>query len=63
MNRPARPCPCGSRKPSFWQYDARGIPLARTCSECHESKMSKYRPDVLRDANYWVDEQIEEDRW
>jgi hypothetical protein len=42
-----RPCPCGSGKPSLWQRDARGIPLCRTCDDCHEQKMKGYRPDVL----------------
>lgn len=60
MNTP-RPCPCGSGKMSYWQYDARGIELCRTCPDCHEEKMAGYRPDVLTDANYWADEAIEED--
>ena len=28
-----RPCPCGSGKDSYWQLDARGIPLRRTCDD------------------------------
>ena len=56
-----RPCPCGSGKPSTWNYDARGIPLCRTCLECHITKLKTYRQDVLTDPNYWADEQIEED--
>lgn len=56
-----RPCPCGSGLESFWQNDARGIPLCRTCTKCHKAKMKTYRPDVLADPNYWADEAIEED--
>jgi hypothetical protein len=56
-----RPCPCGSGKESFWQKDARGIELCRTCDDCHDQKMARYRPDVLTDSNYWSDEQIEGD--
>lgn len=57
-----RPCPCGSGKWGDWQYDGRGIPLCRTCPDCHEAKMAKYNPVIL---DYYtqadVDEQIEED--
>ena len=56
-----QPCPCGSGKPSEWQYDARGIPLRRTCEACHEAAMRRYRPDVLDDPNYWADEAIDEE--
>lgn len=55
------PCPCGSGKESRWNSDARGIPLCRTCSDCHERRMAGYRPEVLRDPNYECDEPIEED--
>jgi len=55
----SRPCPCGSGLDSYWQNDARGIPLCRTCDECHDEKMSKYRPEVLSDSGYWADEPIE----
>ena len=54
-----RPCPCGSGKPSLWQSDARGIPLARTCDDCHDEKMTRYRPEVLTDAGYWADEPVD----
>lgn len=57
-----RPCPCGSGKWSEWQHDGRGIPLCRTCDDCHDEKMSRYRPEIL---DYYtqadVDEQIEEE--
>ena len=58
---PEKPCPCGSGKPSWWEHDARGIPLARVCERCRRSKLAKFRPDVLSDPNYWADEAIEED--
>lgn len=57
----SRPCPCGSGKPSYWQHDARGIPLCRTCEVCHQTKMARYRTEVLTDSNYTADEPIEED--
>jgi hypothetical protein len=56
-----RPCPCGSGKPSRWQYDARSIALCRTCNDCHETKMATYRPEVLNDPNYQSDEPIDDD--
>lgn len=55
----AQPCPCGSGKLSWWQHDARGIPLCRTCIQCHREKMRGYRKDVLKNPNYEVDEPIE----
>jgi hypothetical protein len=56
-----RPCPCGSGLESTWNYDARGIPLCRSCVKCHDVAMSKYRPDVLTDPSYWHDEPIDEE--
>lgn len=57
-----RECSCGSGKPSEWQNDGRGIPLCRTCADCHDEKMKRYNPVILE---YYtqedVDEQIEED--
>lgn len=58
---PMRPCPCGSGQPSFWQHDARGIPLCRTCDVCHDKKMAGYRPEVLTDTRYWTDEPVDTD--
>lgn len=46
---------------SWWEYDARNIPLARVCPKCIKAKLSKYRPEVLSDANYQCDEQIDSD--
>lgn len=64
MNRyDVRPCPCGSGKPSQWQFDARGIELCRTCEDCHDEKMKRYRPDVLKNSNYEADEPIEPEEY
>ena len=46
---------------SWWEHDARGIPLKRVCSECREEKLAGYRKDVLVDPNYWHDEPIDAD--
>jgi hypothetical protein len=54
-------CPCGSELHSVWQYDARGIECCRTCPECYDRKMSRYRPEVLTDPDYEADEPIEEE--
>lgn len=56
-----RPCPCGSELPSWWENDARGIPLCRVCPECQKEKLAQYRPEVLTDSNYYADEPIEEE--
>jgi hypothetical protein len=47
--------------PSYWQHDARGIELCRTCEACHDDKMKRYRRDVLVNPNYEADEGIEGD--
>jgi hypothetical protein len=54
-------CHCGSGKQSWWENDARGIPLARVCEECKEERLKGFRPEVLTDSNYEADEPIEED--
>ena len=46
---------------SWWEHDARGIPLCRVCEKCEKEKLSRYRPDVLTDSQYWADEAIEPD--
>lgn len=46
---------------SWWEYDARGLPLVRVCGDCKAEKLGVYRNDVLTDPNYWHDEPIEED--
>ena len=37
---------------SWWEHDARGIPLCRVCDKCREEKLSRFRPDVLTNSNY-----------
>jgi len=56
---PRESCSCGSGKEPFWFYDARGIPLCLVCTKCKKEKLSGYRPEVLSDQNYWVDEPID----
>lgn len=46
---------------SWWEYDARGLPLCKVCDLCRETKLSTYRKDVLTDSNYWHDEPIDDD--
>ena len=46
---------------SWWENDARGIPLARVCAVCKRAKLSGFRPEVLTDSNYDYDGPIEED--
>jgi hypothetical protein len=49
---------------SWWENDARGIPLARVCNECIKVKLAKYRPEVLTDSNYdLMDCPLDEDKW
>jgi hypothetical protein len=48
---------CGSD--GWAEYDARGIYLNRVCDKCRDAKLSRYRPEVLTDSNYWIDEPIE----
>ncbi len=59
MSHRVMPCPCGSGLDSYWQFDARGIELCRTCNTCHDEKMARYRPEVLNDMNYYADECID----
>lgn len=61
MSQRTKPCPCGSELPSTWVYDARNIPLFRTCVRCHTRKMDGIRADVINRPNYEADEYIEED--
>jgi hypothetical protein len=52
-----RPCPCNSGKLSWWEHDARGIPLCRVCEDCREKKLSRYRPEVLTNSSYIIYEE------
>ena len=54
-------CPCGSKLHSWWENDARGIPLCRVCDKCKKEKLAGYRPEVLTESNYDADEQIEDE--
>lgn len=54
-------CMCGSGKNYCQQFDARGIPLCRTCPDCHAEKMKKYRKEVLVNSSYESNEPIEEE--
>ena len=44
---------------TWWESDARGIPLCKVCDDWRDERLEKYRPDVLTDSNYWADEPIE----
>ena len=55
----SKPCPCGSAEYSWWEKDARGIPLARVCGKCKYKVLSKYKPKVLTNSQYECDEPIE----
>lgn len=47
---------------SWWEHDARGIPLCRVCDTCKAAKLDKYDPRIFEwytQADF--DEQIEED--
>ena len=39
----------------------RGIPLTTVCNLCKDSKLSKYRDDVLNDPHYQSDEDLWEE--
>jgi hypothetical protein len=56
-----RECPCGSGCNSWWESDARGIPLARVCPKCRAEKLAKFKPEVLTNPSYETDEPIEGD--
>ena len=56
-----RPCNCGSGQMSWWEHDARGIPLARVCDACIDEWLSAYRSDVPTNPGYEADEAIEAD--
>jgi hypothetical protein len=42
----ARPCNCGSGKDSWWEYDGRGIPMARVCPQCERERMGVFKPEI-----------------
>lgn len=52
--------PYESDEPSWWEHDARGIPLVRVCDQCKDRKLSRYRPEILSGYDQSdVDEPIE----
>lgn len=53
-------CPCGSGLEASIRHDARGIPLGCACSTCWPTKEKRYRPEVLKDPNYYCDEAIDD---
>lgn len=53
-------CSCGSGKPWFPLYDARGIYCQSVCSSCERSVMSKYRKEIFTDPYYDIDETIDD---
>jgi len=56
-----KPCTCGSGLPRWSLDDARGIFCSYICDECEKEVKSRYRPEVLEDADYEAIEQIEEE--
>jgi len=51
-----------STNESWWEYDARDIPLVRVCEDCRDEKLSHYRPEILSGYDQSdVDEPIEPD--
>lgn len=48
-----------TKQNSWWENDARGIPIARVCNKCKDEVLSRYRPEVLTDPNYVANEPIE----
>lgn len=48
-----------TRKTTWIEYDARGIPLGKVCDLCRDDLLKKYRPEVLTNPNYECDEPIE----
>ncbi len=58
-----RLCPCGSGQESWWENDARGIPLARVCTKCEAERLSKFRQEVRTNPRYEADEPIEPEEY
>ena len=55
-----KPCPCGSGKESWPEYDAQRIYLCRVCPSCRKKKLARYRPEILTGYSQAdVDEPIE----
>ena len=54
-----KPCNCGSGLPRYTLEDARGIFCSYVCKECEDDVKAKYRPEVLKNADYEADEEID----
>lgn len=53
-----RLCNCGSGRPSYELFDARGIGCGRVCDSCVDKRKATYRPEIFTNPNYWADEPI-----
>ncbi len=70
MSRQQHSCVNGipSEEPSWWEYDAQGIPLCRVCVDCKDEKLSHYRPEILtgydqNDVNEPIDGEYDPKDW
>ena len=56
--------PCDhAGEPTWWEYDAQGIPLCKVCDRCVRAQLARYRPEILRGYTQAdVDEPIEPDQ-
>lgn len=52
-----------TRDESWWEYDARNIPLCRVCEKCVRAQLAKYRKDVLYNSQYEASEPIDEEEY
>lgn len=52
-------CNCGSDLESETISDARGIYIGRMCRECRAQCLAGFRPEILNDPGYKVEEPIE----
>jgi len=57
-----KPCPCGSKLPSWELYDAQRIYCGRVCDRCVKQKRKEFRPEIFNGYTQAdVDEPIEPD--
>jgi hypothetical protein len=45
---------------SWWQHDARGIPLCRVCDDCIDVALQRYKPAVLGIGSGRYEDAVEE---
>jgi hypothetical protein len=55
------PCRCGSGHYPRAVHDARGIFLTFACHRCERERTRGFRPEVLTDPHYEMDEPLDED--